>query len=162
QRGEYAKALEYYQQALDMRQKLYNKPHPDVASSLYNIGIVYTQQREYARALKYYDEALNVLRRSSANDLLVFAQFTPGLLMPLPLTPAILHRRALVLEATLGTTPTPAQLRVCEQTYALAASILERVRQETLQRDESKLLHGAREAFMVPRHLGICWRLFEA
>ena len=36
--GKHAEALEYYQQILEMRKKLFKDPHQDIADSLHNVG----------------------------------------------------------------------------------------------------------------------------
>jgi CHAT domain-containing protein/tetratricopeptide (TPR) repeat protein len=56
--GEHASALDYYQRALAMRQKLYDGPHPGIARTFNNIGTVCSQQGEYPKALDYFQRAL--------------------------------------------------------------------------------------------------------
>jgi CHAT domain-containing protein/Tfp pilus assembly protein PilF len=63
--GEYAKALGYYRQALDMYQQLYPKErypqgHPDLTTSLSNLGLLLQAQGEYGQALDYLRQALQM------------------------------------------------------------------------------------------------------
>ncbi len=58
--GEYAKALEYGQKALAIRQNVYGEEHPDVADSCHNIGDAYYEQGEFAKVLEYYEKALAI------------------------------------------------------------------------------------------------------
>jgi tetratricopeptide (TPR) repeat protein len=57
-RQQYVSALDYHQRALDMWQKLYDGPHPDIAKGLVNIGRDYDAQGEQGQALDYLRRAL--------------------------------------------------------------------------------------------------------
>ena len=57
----YKKSLEYYEQALKIRQALYKGNHPDIAESLNNIGCVYKDGLGQAQeALNYFERALEM------------------------------------------------------------------------------------------------------
>ncbi len=58
--GEYAKALEYGQRALAIRQKVYGEEHPYVADSYHSIGDAYDEQGEYAKAMEHFEKALAI------------------------------------------------------------------------------------------------------
>jgi len=58
--GEYDKALEYYQKALAIVEKVFGGEHPFTASSHNNIGAVYDAKGEYDKALEYYQKALAI------------------------------------------------------------------------------------------------------
>ncbi len=58
--GEYAKALEYYEKSLDIRQKTLPAYHPPLAISYNNIGNMYYYKRDYSKALEYYERALDI------------------------------------------------------------------------------------------------------
>jgi tetratricopeptide (TPR) repeat protein/CHAT domain-containing protein len=61
-RGEYAKALEGYRKALDIRLAVYGEQHSDVATGYNNIAAVHYRQSEYAQALEGYQKALEIER----------------------------------------------------------------------------------------------------
>jgi len=52
QKGEYEKALEYYQKAINI--------NPKHTSAHYNIGIIYQNRNEDDKALEYYQKAINI------------------------------------------------------------------------------------------------------
>ena len=58
--GEYDKALEWYQKALNIREKILGPDHPDTAATYNNIAAVYSKQGEYNKALEWYQKALNI------------------------------------------------------------------------------------------------------
>ena len=58
--GDYDKALEYYFKALEIREKVLDKEHPDIATSYNNIGSVYDDKGDYDKALEYYFKALEI------------------------------------------------------------------------------------------------------
>ncbi len=56
--GDPQKAIEYYNQALDMQQKLYQgQNHPDIAASLNNLGNIYKRLGELQKANDYFKQA---------------------------------------------------------------------------------------------------------
>jgi CHAT domain-containing protein/Tfp pilus assembly protein PilF len=56
--GNYHKALESYQQALSIQEKIGNQPRQ--AETLRKIGTVYVNQNNYSQALNYYQRALDI------------------------------------------------------------------------------------------------------
>ena len=54
--GRHAEALEYYQQALEMRRQLFKGPHQDIANSLHNVGVALYNLGRFAEALEYYSK----------------------------------------------------------------------------------------------------------
>jgi hypothetical protein len=50
--GEYGKALERYQRALDGREKTLGMDHPDTLDSVNYVGSVFDNQGEYGKALR--------------------------------------------------------------------------------------------------------------
>jgi CHAT domain-containing protein/Tfp pilus assembly protein PilF len=64
--GEYAKALNYYQQALVIAKELNNPEHQ--VATLNNIGKVYTRLGEYTKALEYLSHALVIGKDLSDPD----------------------------------------------------------------------------------------------
>lgn len=52
--GEYAEALDNYQQALELEEDPFDRSY-----ILYNIGLIYTSNGEHEPALEYYEQALS-------------------------------------------------------------------------------------------------------
>ncbi len=62
--GEARKALPYYERALAMKERLYNKKdHPDLAASLNSMGAALRSVGEAGKALPYYERALAMRER---------------------------------------------------------------------------------------------------
>ncbi len=59
-KGNYEKAEEYYQKALNIDLKLFGRQHKSVAQLLNNLGIIYMSKGELAQALIVHQEALEV------------------------------------------------------------------------------------------------------
>ncbi|CAF1358621.1 unnamed protein product [Adineta steineri] len=64
QQGDYEKAICYYEQALEIRQKTLPSNHPHLATSYNNIGVAYNSMGEYSKALSYYEKALEIWQKS--------------------------------------------------------------------------------------------------
>ncbi|CAF1506179.1 unnamed protein product [Adineta steineri] len=56
--GSYEKAIWYYEQGLEIKQKNLPSNNPELATSYNNIGSVYHKMGEYSNALSYYEKAL--------------------------------------------------------------------------------------------------------
>ena len=74
--ADYDKAMMLYQRALNITKTEYGEKHPDVAISLNNIGLVYSDRGDYGKALEYHDEALKIWTE-------LFGQTHPGVAAPL-------------------------------------------------------------------------------
>ncbi len=57
-RGEYDKALEYYERSLKIAEELGDRS--GVAQSLHQIGMIHQERGEYDKALEYYDRSLKI------------------------------------------------------------------------------------------------------
>ena len=68
QDGNYPKALEFYTKALDIREKVLGKDHPDTANNYNNIGLVYSNMGNYSKALEFYTKALNIYEKVLGKD----------------------------------------------------------------------------------------------
>ena len=66
--GQYERALEYYQKALEIDIKVSGQDHLDVAKSYNNIGLVYNTQGKYEEALEYYQKSLDIKIRVVGGD----------------------------------------------------------------------------------------------
>lgn len=58
--GDYDKALEFHNKALEIRKDVLEENHPDTAASYNNIGIVYDELGDYDKALEYHNKALEI------------------------------------------------------------------------------------------------------
>ncbi|CAF0966834.1 unnamed protein product [Rotaria sordida] len=58
--GEYADAIAYYKQSIEIKQKTLPSNHPDLATSYNNIGLVYSKMNNYSNALSYHQKALEI------------------------------------------------------------------------------------------------------
>jgi predicted enzyme related to lactoylglutathione lyase len=58
--GDYNKALEFYEKALNIRKKVLGTEHPNTATSYNNIGSTYDSMGDYNKALEFYENALNI------------------------------------------------------------------------------------------------------
>ena len=68
QGGNYPKALEFYTKALNIREKVLGKDHPDTAFSYNNIGSVYYRMGNYPKALEFHTKALNIREKALGKD----------------------------------------------------------------------------------------------
>jgi tetratricopeptide (TPR) repeat protein len=66
--GEYGKALEWYQRALDGREKTLGKDHPDTLRAVHDIGTVFSNQGEHGKALEWYQRALDGREKTLGKD----------------------------------------------------------------------------------------------
>ena len=56
-------ALEYHQRALKILLTVYGEEHPNTASSLNNIGLVYRAKGDHVQALEYHQRALKIAQK---------------------------------------------------------------------------------------------------
>ena len=59
-KGEYDKAIEYYQKAIAIDKKFYGEEHPEIAIDYNNLGLAYRNKGEYDKAIDYYQKALAI------------------------------------------------------------------------------------------------------
>ena len=58
--GDYEKALPLYQRALEIIEKVLGPQHPDVATTLNNLAVLYESMGDYEKALPLYQRALEI------------------------------------------------------------------------------------------------------
>ena len=68
QKGEYDKALSYYEKALAIGKKLYGDKHPDIATRYNNMGLAYDSKGEYDKAISYYEKALTIDKKFNGEE----------------------------------------------------------------------------------------------
>ena len=62
--SEYLLAINYHEQSLSMRKRLFGeRDHDSIASSLNNIGLAYDRLSDYSRALEYHEQSLAMKKR---------------------------------------------------------------------------------------------------
>jgi tetratricopeptide (TPR) repeat protein/predicted MPP superfamily phosphohydrolase len=61
--GNYKKALEYQNNALEMRKNLFGEEHADTAVSLNNVGAIYGKLGDYEKALEYEKKAFEIRKK---------------------------------------------------------------------------------------------------
>ena len=66
--GNYDEALNFYDLALEICNKVYGKNHPSTASTYNNIAGVYQDQGNYNEALKFYDISLEISKKTLGKD----------------------------------------------------------------------------------------------
>eukprot|EP00058_Branchiostoma_floridae_P016693 XP_002602181.1 hypothetical protein BRAFLDRAFT_76869 [Branchiostoma floridae] len=62
--GDHRKAISYYEQALEMTRSIYGEDtaHPDIATSLNNMGNTWGDLGDHRKAISYYEQALQMMR----------------------------------------------------------------------------------------------------
>jgi tetratricopeptide (TPR) repeat protein len=66
--GNYQKAIEYYEQAREIKEKILPSNHPALATSCNNIANVSFNMGDYLKALSFHQKALQIRQKSLAND----------------------------------------------------------------------------------------------
>ena len=61
--GDYEKAEDFYERALEIREKVLGQEHPDTATMYNNLAGVYKTQGDYEKAEEYYLKALKILKK---------------------------------------------------------------------------------------------------
>ncbi len=61
---EYAKALNYYQKSLIIKQQSLPPNHPDLANIYNNIASVHCELGDYPKALEFYQNSLEIKEQS--------------------------------------------------------------------------------------------------
>jgi tetratricopeptide (TPR) repeat protein/CHAT domain-containing protein len=158
--GEYGKAELLFRQARDITKQVLGESHSAYAASLHNLAVLYEAQGVYSKAEPLHRQAITALRQRREGRSPEFEQLTTADLRPLPETVSCLANYCVLLEHCLGPRPTPPQLRAADHAFALALAVRERLRQEVLGQDASKLHHGAEALDLIPRRIGLCQRLF--
>ncbi|KAF8538700.1 hypothetical protein BDD12DRAFT_884441 [Trichophaea hybrida] len=68
EKGDYPGALEWYQRALDGKEKTLGKDHPSTLSTVHNMALVFGSQGEYGKALEWYQRALDGKEKTLGKD----------------------------------------------------------------------------------------------
>ena len=66
--GDYKKAVEYHNKAVEINEKTLGKEHPSTATSYNNLGLAYYSKGEYERAIEYYEKALAICEKTLGKE----------------------------------------------------------------------------------------------
>ncbi|CAF4115604.1 unnamed protein product [Adineta steineri] len=66
--GDYGKAIWYFKQGLEIKQKTLPSNHPDLTISYGSIGLVYDSMGEYSKALSFYENALQIRKKTLSSN----------------------------------------------------------------------------------------------
>ena len=66
--GHYERALEYYQQSLDIKIKVVGHDHESVAGSLFNLALVYEKKEEWEKAVDCYQQVYDIESKIFGQD----------------------------------------------------------------------------------------------
>ena len=66
--GDYAKAEPLYQRALKIFEKALGPDHPDTATALTNLAVLYRAMGDYAKAEPLYQRALKIVEKALGPD----------------------------------------------------------------------------------------------
>jgi uncharacterized glyoxalase superfamily protein PhnB len=66
--GQYRKALEWYQRALDGREKIFGRDHPSTFTTVHNKALVFQSQGEYIKALEWYQRSFDSREKTLGRD----------------------------------------------------------------------------------------------
>jgi tetratricopeptide (TPR) repeat protein len=66
--GQYCKALEWHERALDGSEKALGRDHPHTLSTVHNMASVFKNQGEYIKALEWYQHALDGNEKTLGRD----------------------------------------------------------------------------------------------
>ncbi len=72
--GGYEKAMEYYKEALAIREQVLGFEHPDTATTYNNIAVVLKNQGKYKEAVHYLKKAITILKKVLETDHLDIAR----------------------------------------------------------------------------------------
>ena len=67
-KGEYDRAIEYYEKCLEIELDKLGHDHPSVARSYNNLGLAYDNKGEYGRAIEYYEKSLKIYLEKLGHD----------------------------------------------------------------------------------------------
>ncbi|WP_218143778.1 tetratricopeptide repeat protein, partial [Desulfomicrobium apsheronum] len=64
----YAQAKQFFECSLEIRERALGPDHPDVARSLYHLGLLYKTQRDYSQAEPFYKRSLAIREKALGPD----------------------------------------------------------------------------------------------
>ena len=73
-RGAYEDALENFKEALRVKEVELDRNHPEVASTLFQIGIVFDSWNKHDLAIDYFEQSVRIRRSKLGEDNLLVAK----------------------------------------------------------------------------------------
>ncbi len=62
-KGDYDRAIEFFNEALKIKLKVLGKEHPDIAGAYNNMGVAYADKGDYDRAIEFFNRALEIYQK---------------------------------------------------------------------------------------------------
>jgi|APMI01.1.fsa_nt_gi tetratricopeptide (TPR) repeat protein len=62
--GKYEKAEPLYQKSLEILEKTLGKDHPDIATNINNLALLYQAQAKYKKSEFFYQQAITIVEKS--------------------------------------------------------------------------------------------------
>ncbi|MDJ1495784.1 CHAT domain-containing protein [Cytophagaceae bacterium DM2B3-1] len=138
QRKDYIQSLNYYNQSIQLNQKLFGTKNTKLVTSYLGIGQVYIDQKHYLEAINTIQKALVVLHLSFKNtDIYINPDDPDNVISRLDFYKA-LRAKALALQKYAQQTRKSTDLEFSFKTYQLAIRLAERLRL-SYDTDEAKL-----------------------
>src|SRR5262249_12527348 len=125
-----------------------------------NLALLYSSQANYVQAESLYRQAIAAFRIRGDDRPLSLTRLAAGDLKVDPNCVSIIGNYSRYLQQQLGPRPSAAQLRGCDQAFALTIDLLDRLRQEVVASENSKIQHGAGYFYLFPHRLGVLQGLF--
>lgn len=150
--GDDSRAESLYRQALPVARQVFGEHHPEYIKALDGQAMWYSKQGNYTQAEAILRQAMYGLELPNA---IIYRGVRPR-----PLTVTILRHHAQVLLLQGGQTPTADQLRRVAGLYSGANTLLDRLRSEVLEHEDSKTRQGESSFGLYPEWLGILRQLF--
>jgi CHAT domain-containing protein len=157
--GDLKQARKLAEQALALHKQLHGERHPGVATALNNLAALYTVQSDLPRALRLSTEAVLACRLPGV-DHEQWVALRPQHLTCDALTVRLLQGLGWLLQVS-GNGNDAALAHQAATAYELAADLLDHLRSDVLDTEESKLFQGAQHAAVVPARVALAATLFR-
>lgn len=160
QRGEYARALDYYNQSIALNRKQLGNKNTKLATSYVGIGQVYEAQKQFPKALATYQQALHLLH-FSFQDAGIYKNPTDldNVVSRLDFFKVLRAKAAALQKYYLQTGKNP-DLEASLQTYQLAIRLAEQLRL-SYDSDEAKLFFNQQVFPVYEEAVTAAFTLFE-
>jgi CHAT domain-containing protein/Flp pilus assembly protein TadD len=156
--GDLVQARRLHEQALDLRKQLFGERHPDVALSLNNLATVFGDQRDLPQAV-WYSTAAVLASRLPPVDRVTLADLHADDLTCDANTVRQLELLGMYLPFSTQRSER-SSYRQAAKAYALAAALLDRLRGNVIQTEESKLVQGAELSGIISARVRLAANLF--
>jgi tetratricopeptide (TPR) repeat protein len=68
EKGDYSKAIGYYEKAFQIVIKVFGENHPNVATEYNNLGLAWALKEDYDKAISYYEKSLQINLKTLGED----------------------------------------------------------------------------------------------